>query len=444
MLHETTDFAYADSVTTATNLLGWATVYRHAESGITTSITDRTGATTEVVFNADHRPTTVKRDGVPVARISYDGGGRFLSLWQPAGETAITTNTRGEVTAASGAWTAKYRYAGRRIVHASDDGGVREYRYDEDGSLTGVTVDGIDTGLRTNADGTLAGISRDGRALASFAYGPGGRVSSIDYGGERVATFAYDARGFRTSGSYAYGTEYRIDAAMSYDASGNLIGIERGAAGGERTEQTYTVGDYNEVLRVRTDDPTMPDLSFEYDAAGRMYRATYGPRTATVEYDPLDRVTRLEVDGDAVLEHYYGDYDADAAERDDDRTGGVLVAAAVSPVFGTMESIVYARPRSTEFGVVAYSPTRKTFEARPDALAGDALLLASLQSRMVPLTGGEPNPAPYGHDKPSNSLFIPAEFSSVNCELCRGLILAVELVVTAAGDALSDGVHRHL
>ena len=134
-----------------------------------------------------------------------------------------------------------------------------------------------------------------------------------------------------------------------------------------------------------------------------------------------------------MLEHTYGPDDTDAAQREDRRTGGVLVAAAVSPVFGTMESIVYSRPRSAEFGVVAYSPSRKTFEVRPDALAGDALLLASLQARMVPLDGGEPNPAPFGHDKPSSSLFIPPEFRAVNCELCTGFVYGVDLSVTPAG-----------
>ena len=436
VLHETTDFSYTDTATTATNLLGWATVYRRDDSGITTSITDRTGATTEVAFDSQHRPVTVTRDGATITRVGYDEDGHLISLWQPVGETAFTTNNRGEVTVATGVWTARYRYGERRVVHASDSGGVRDYRYDEDGTPAYVTVDGIDTALRTNADGTLAGLSREGRSLTTYSYAAGGRISSIDYGGDTTATFVYDARGLRTSGSYTYGSDNRIDAEMSYDAAGNLTRIERGIAGGEATEQAYVVGDYNEVLQVRTgngQDPDRPDLSFEYDAVGRMQRATLGGRTATVEYDALDRTTQLVVDGDIVLEHAYGPDDGDAATRQDLRTGGVLVAERLSPVFGTMESIVYARPRSAEFGIVAYSPTRKSFEVRPDALAADGLLLASLHARMVPLGGQQPNAAPFGHDKPSNSLFIPPEFKAVNCQLCDSSVLSVELSVEPAG-----------
>lgn len=193
--------------------------------------------------------------------------------------------------------------------------------------------------------------------------------------------------------------------------------LQRGAAGADR----------------RWPGSEQPDLSFEYDAAGRMQRATLGRRTATVEYDALDRTTRLAVDGGTVLEHGYAPDDADAPRQEDLRTGGVLVAAPLSPVFGTMESMVYARPRSAEFGLVAYSPSRKTFEVRPDALAADALLLASLHARMVPLGGEDPNTAPFGHDKPSNSLFIPPEFKAVNCQLCTVSRVSVELSVEPAG-----------
>ena len=433
-LHETTDFRYAGAATTATNLLGWSTVYRHTDSGITESITDRTGATTGVAFDAGHRPVTVTRDGVTLARIGYDAEGRLASLWRPEGETAFTNSRRG-VTMATGAWTARYRYADRRIVYAKDHRGERTYRYAEDGSLAGATIDGIDAALRTGTDGTVAEVSRDGRTLAAYAYTGAGRVSSIDYGGGRTAAFEYDARGLRTAADYVYGTDARVAVAMAYDAAGNLTSLRRGLEGGETIEETYRIGDYNEVLWVRTGDgtdPARPDLTFGYDAVGRVERVDAGTRTASVEYDALDRATRLVVDGDTVLGADYGPDDIDVVEDDDRRTSGVPVAAPASPVFGTMESIVYSRPRPAEFGVVVYSPSRKTFELRLDALAPDAVLLASLRARMVPLDGDDPNTAPLGHDKPSNALFVPPEFRSVNCLVCTAVVFQVWLTVTPA------------
>ena len=175
-----------------------------------------------------------------------------------------------------------------------------------------------------------------------------------------------------------------------------------------------------------------PDLTFSYDAAGRLLGAGIGDRSATVEYDALDRATRVVVDGETQLEEGYRADEVDAATREDRRTGGVLVAGSVSPVYGTMESVVYTRPRSTEFGIVAYSPSLKTYAIRLDALAADGLLLAGLRSRMAPLDGDDPNPAPFGHDKPSNGLFIPPEFRSVNCQLCNGAVFQIYLTVTPA------------
>ena len=437
VLRETTDFAYAGNSTTATDALGRDTVYRRGDSGITDSITDRTGATTEVAFDAEHRPVTVTRDNATVARIGYDRNGDLATLWQTSGETEFTTNNRGEVTVATGAWTARYRYSDRRVVHASDSGGHRDYRYSDAGSLSGATIDGIDTAIQSNADGVLTELSRGVSSLAAYVYDSGGRVSSIDYGEGRTASFEYDARGFRTAAEYSYGSDDRVDANMSYDAAGNLTRMERGVEGDEATEHTYEIGDYNEVVRVRAgdgQDAARPDLTFEYDAAGRVQGSTLASRLAAVEYDSLDRATRVTVDGETILERDYRPDDPDAAGQEDRRTGGVVVVAPVSPVFGTMESIVYSRPRSTEFGIVAYSPTRRTFEVRPDALAADALLLGSLHARMAPLDGSEPNPAPFGHDKPSSSLFIPPEFRAVNCEVCVGSVLDVDLDVTPAGE----------
>ena len=220
-------------------------------------------------------------------------------------------------------------------------------------------------------------------------------------------------------------------AAMGYDAAGNLVRYGLGDA----PEQTYRIGDYNEVLRVRAGDgrdAARPDLTFSYDAADRVVGAGTGDRSATVEYDALDRATGVVVDGETQLETAYGADDADFAARADRRTGGVLVVRPVSPVFGTMESILYARPRSTEFGIVAYSPSLKTYALRLDALAADALLLASLRARMAPLGPDGPDPSPFGHDKPSNSLFVPPEFMSVNCQLCTGVVFDVYLRVNPA------------
>ena len=49
--------------------------------------------------------------------------------------------------------------------------------------------------------------------------------------------------------------------------------------------------------------------------------------------------------------------------------------------------------------------------------------------RMAPLQGETPDPAPFGHDKPSNSLFLPAEYRSVNCRLCTSVVESLRVTI---------------
>lgn len=94
----------------------------------------------------------------------------------------------------------------------------------------------------------------------------------------------------------------------------------------------------------------------------------------------------------------------------------------MSAVFGTMHSIVYSRPRPTSLGPVAYVSELKTLFVETSHLVPDAVLRSSLARCMVPLDGRAANAAPFGHDKPSNSLFIPPEHRSVNCRVCSSYI----------------------
>ena len=276
-LHETVDFVYGYRKTMAINLLGWSTVYRHDRSGITTSITDRGSRTTKVAFDDSHRPVAVSRDGVSIARIAYDHQGCIKSLWQPSGETTFASNRHGIATA-SGAWAAHYRYANGQLVQASDALGERTYRYASDGTLTEAAINGVKTKLKESSDGTLTTVSRSGRALASYAYSPDGRVAAVDYGQGRTASFIYDGRGFRTAAMHTYGQNASIAAKTSDDAAGNLTHRALQGASGA-IHQSYRIGDYNEVLRVNTRRDVgraVPDLVFTYDAAGRVRQTTMG------------------------------------------------------------------------------------------------------------------------------------------------------------------------
>ena len=234
---------------------------------------------------------------------------------------------------------------------------------------------------------------------------------------------------------------------MGYDATGNLTHYIVEPPGGKHSQE-YELGDYNEVLRIRNGgDAPGPDVTFRYDEAGRAFAMQVGGRSSTASYDALDRVTRVTLDGEAVVEYAYGVLDEDTVASADRRTGETLAPFGLSPVFGTMDSVAYARPRPTARAAVAYSSALKTFEATWRHSVPDALLLAGLRRRDLPVRGEGPNPAPFGHDRPSNSLFLPPEYRSVNCHVCSASVQDVGIIVrgaekgsTATVDILINGV----
>ncbi|MCY3837999.1 MAG: hypothetical protein OXH09_05020, partial [Gammaproteobacteria bacterium] len=165
----------------------------------------------------------------------------------------------------------------------------------------------------------------------------GGRVASIvrgDDGATDTVRYDYDARGFRTSAEYGD----RASSTLAYDTAGNLVRYQLYTDEATLLSQHYDIGDYNEVIRIRTGEG--PDVSFRYDSAGRLTDALVGIRTASIAYDDLDRAVRVELDGEALATYDYAPTDADAVLASDHITSPTPVPFGASPVFGTMESVV--------------------------------------------------------------------------------------------------------
>ena len=370
------------------------------------------------------------RDGANVAALSYHAEGALASLGA-AGQTTRFAHGPHGLTRAAGAETARYGYdAAGRLSHATDAGGVRAYAYDAAGFPSRIELGQWKTALRHDAQGQTTELSRQGRTLVKHAYRTDGRVDSIIHGDNGgTAAFDYDRRGLRERASC--GDD--VNSAMGYDATGNLIRFLVDAPQGKRS-QDYELGSYNEVLRIRNGGGAPgPDLMFRYDSAGNAIAVEAGSRISTASYDALDRVARVTLDGETVVDYAYGALDRDAVTAADQRTGETLAPFGQSAVFGTMDSVAYTRPRPATHAAVAYVPALKTFEATWRHLVPDAQLLASLQRRDLPVRGEAPDPAPFGHDKPSNSLFVPPEYRAVNCRVCTA---SIQRVTISAGRAV--------
>lgn len=127
-LHARTTFHYEATSTRAVDSFGRTTTFLHTPAGLTTGVADPLGHLMQLAFDAAFRPVAVTRDGVPVARMSYDAAGRLASLWRPGGDRTFSYS-QGRLIAVSGAETAHYRYVEGRVLEASDTGGQRTYAY---------------------------------------------------------------------------------------------------------------------------------------------------------------------------------------------------------------------------------------------------------------------------------------------------------------------------
>ena len=433
-LHAETTFHYGTGATRAVDGLGRTTTFHRAANGLTNGVADATGRLTQVAFDAGFRPVTITRDGAAVARMDYDDAGRLTSLWRPDGASTFGYGEDG-LTSVAGGHTARYRYEAGRVARADDAGGERGYAYTDDGVLASATVAGIETRLATRPNGVVDTLWRDGERLLGIEHRADGRVVSMargDGGVPNAVRYEYDTRGFRTAAAYGG----RASSTMGYDAAGNLVRYELSTGGRVALSQNYEIGDYNEVVRIRTGEG--PDVSYEYDAAGRLTTAQAGARTATITYDDLDRALRVGLDGETLATYDYARTDADAALAADRITSETPVPLGTSAVFGTMETVVYTRPAPMEFGPVAYEPALRTFVATHRHLVPDAVVASSLDRRMLPWRGGDVDGRPFGTDKPSGSMFLPPEYRSVNCFVCTASLESASVSVEESPVVVDD------
>jgi RHS repeat-associated protein len=137
---------------------------------------------------------------------------------------------------------------------------------------------------RFDRAGAIVGIADD--AQATFAYAPGRRIGTADWGGGVVEHFDYDPTGNLTSRrgqngaaeafEYAPGNRLvrRGETEYEYDANGRLATKREGTAGGPGREWRYTWDALDQLRTVRMPDGAV--WKYGYDGFGRRVSKT-GP-----------------------------------------------------------------------------------------------------------------------------------------------------------------------
>jgi YD repeat-containing protein len=433
VLYDTTRFQYQGSSTVVRNGLQQSATFWLHDSGLTNTIQDFSGTMTELAFDSSLRPASLSFNGAAVADLRYDPNGRLLwvrsSVEGRPRLMSFSYDRAGRISTAiaDNQAVAEYAYdpAGR-LIRARDASGPRSYEYL---SATGhrINLGGTEFDIEMNGFGLMTGFS-NGHQSIGISYNTLDQVSSLGYfkyGEVSEATYTYGASGLRSGGSYTIAEEQPTPAGLSldYDVVGNLTNLGVETPSGARSSQTYVLGTNNQLTRLM--NPQRPDLVFEYDAAGRPTRRVLGENDVSYTYDPLGRIAAVYEGSRKILEWRYGPMDLDAATEADVHSPWTAINEPIaSAIFGSAESIAYARTRGTPYGPVRFSASMARFVLAAQLIpSADGVMLVGLQRRNLPLSSDHhayASPAPLGFDKPSNSLFLPPEFSSLNCYLCVG------------------------
>src|SRR6266513_524862 len=327
-------------ITSTTDALGRTTSYTYDARGNRTKIVDPAGRETNIAYDAKwNKPTLVSRrldvNTLIEYRYSYDPDtGVLLTSTDPEGnvttyeydtnnrlarirdplqhQSSIQYDGRGNpsrITDALGNAVEMISDAAGRIIQTSDAlGNETRAAYNAVNQLTGIT-DALQGETRFNFDGrnNLASVVNPlNNTIESYGYDTIGRLSSKTDAHLRSETYGYDGNGNLTTI-----TDRRLQVtSITYDNA-------------------------NRPGRIQYHDGTVQERT--YDAAGRLAEIREGDNAQRMEYDTLDRVTRVVTDTLAGLTSIA--YDYDALDRRTKRT--------VSYPGGVLEETVYAYDKAS-------------------------------------------------------------------------------------------------
>lgn len=260
------------------------------------TVTDPAGLATTYGYDTANRLTTVTGPGGHLlVQNTYDpatgrvtaqaqpGGADPQIAWDPVGEVATSTDSKGATT--------RDYYSGNVLVaHVDADGGVTSYRYDghlnlvastdPDGHTTTMTYDGAGDMLTRTSPAPLS-------YTESWTWDTHHDMLSHTDGLGHQSKYTYDTSNRLLTSTDPAGGETKY----TYDPNGQVSTITDPM--GKLTQNTYdTAGNLSSQT-----DPTGAKTTYQYDANGRLLRLV-DPLGNAANADPTKHTTSYTYNGD--------------------------------------------------------------------------------------------------------------------------------------------------
>ncbi len=413
--------------------------YFQNNESMTTRIVNPLGEETSIRFDETRNVVSLSRNGSIIQGMEYDKDHRITS------RHAVT---------ASGTVDTSYKYdreSGALIGIDSGPGAARSFGYDQSGNLISATINddlhhysisasgdltaystkGIDLKFTPDPDGLIAQVT-DAKDNTALNYKTGGELANVSFADGSKAKYEYQPSGLRANLIYNDGRQIKY----SYDPAGNLLSTEIFDAKGKQVQgQKLTLNDSYQVIKRLLFDGT--EESFEYDPNGNLTKHTKNGVVTKFEYDELNRLVAVLTPTGERLTYTYTLGERSIVEQYEHSS--ILVADPIDSgfTFANAFEVMATRPIGTPFGTIRFSESLGTFQLAnaagneiitPETTIEQALQKLTIVEHNTPLKKRQNL-----FNRPFNTIFMPAEYASINC--CFSCSLTNCRTTTLTGDS---------
>ncbi|MGH8542881.1 MAG: RHS repeat domain-containing protein [Gammaproteobacteria bacterium] len=415
--------------------------FEQNEAGITVTVTNHVGVTTHIVLDAENRVSELHRNEVTKATFLYDEEGRLLSSRQVTDDglrtIAYAYDGAGRLRTArddTGDLRLTLRYDPHGNVRLVERGGERTiYRHAANGALEALSrPDGRRYAFETDADGQITKITDQDAQVIELSYLPTGSLERIRFADGTTHTYGYEPSGLR---SFIQPSDAKL-LRTYYSPSGNMTLLEHVSSTGAIQSDSYEYDETSRLNRVAFERPVDGDVStsvreLSYDKAGEVVREETPVNDIRFSYDAQDRLVGV-ADGSKQLIYSYAEDEQDIRLQLDHETQlNPLPWSNSGATIGAAYEIITNRTRLTPYRTVELDSNLDVFRLVSDittVLPNEAIEDSLARMRLLNL-GDATFSDRARFSRPSNVLFVPAEFRWINCvslppppEWCKGVV----------------------
>lgn len=416
------NFDLAAHVTTVTDRKNLVSRFFQNEEGITVRVTNPLNEETAIGLDQSRNVDSLSRNGSIMERMEFDSQHRLIARHTIA-ETGVVDHLY-SYDPATGLLTTIHSNDGQDQSFAYDDAGhlrsatlpdgTRKFEFSAAGDLIGISKGERNVTFSPDPDGLFASMKDADNAITKMRYKAGGELQEVTFSGKVKGTFEYQPSGLRTKLVLAG----RGRAEYNYDPAGNLLESKVFEENGKQTDgQQLELDESYQLTRWALLDGTV--TQFKYDPSGNLTQIKKGKSITSFEYDSINRLTGVATPDGAHFNYSYKPGERSLIEQHQHAALAVEDLRDTGLTFASSLQVSATRPVTGVMGPVRFSENLGTFQLsgsdgteiiRPHERVEPALkklfLFDSTKSATQLRTG---------FNIPFNTMFIPAEYASINC-----------------------------